>query len=532
MPKLTTHIPEYVRIMDTTLRDGEQTSGVSFYPREKYHLARLLLSKLNVDRIEIASARVSAGEQEAVAQVTEWAYSEDCEGDCLHRVEVLGFVDGTKSVDWICGAGGRVLNLLTKGSEKHCTTQLGKTLSEHLADIRETVAYAKEQGVTVNVYLEDFSNGYADSPAYVYELMDGLSELGLGRVMLPDTLGAMMPGEVFTAMRDMLTRFPWAKLDFHPHNDYGLATANALAAVQAGVDCIHATVNCLGERAGNASIAEVAVVLKDKLSVPLSIDELFLWKASELVSEFAGKRLAMNAPIVGADVFTQASGIHADGDRKGGLYENKIKPERFGRSRDYALGKMSGKSSIIKNLESLGIHLSAENLAKVVSRVVELGDRKQDIQPTDLPFIISDVLDAGGQERVHLTNCTIASGLRLRASASLRLDIDGEEHLATGEGDGGYDAFMQAIKKILKKKKLPEPKLLDYEIRIPRGGQTSAITKAIITWEGGGRFGRQKTVGVDSDQVMAAVRATIKKVNLDLMVASIAPLAAKLNGEG
>ena len=159
-----------VNIVDTTLRDGEQTQGVSFAPAEKVNIAKALLEQLKVDRIEVASARISEGEKEAVAAIIEWARTKGLE----ERVEVLGFVDHRISVDWILDAGGRVINLLTKGSKKHCEEQLRKTLEQHLADIKQTIAYAKERGLRVNVYLEDWSNGYADSPEYVYAMMEGL----------------------------------------------------------------------------------------------------------------------------------------------------------------------------------------------------------------------------------------------------------------------------------------------------------------------------------------------------------------------
>ena len=158
-----------IEIMDTTLRDGEQTSGVSFVPHEKLMIARLLLEDLKVDRVEVASARVSDGEFEAVKMICDWA----ARRNLLHKVEVLGFVDGHTSVDWIQRTGCRVINLLCKGSLKHCTQQLKKTPEEHLADIISVVHYADEQDITVNVYLEDWSNGIKDSPEYVFQLMEG-----------------------------------------------------------------------------------------------------------------------------------------------------------------------------------------------------------------------------------------------------------------------------------------------------------------------------------------------------------------------
>ena len=161
----------YVEIMDSTLRDGEQTNGVSFLPHEKLMIARKLLHDVNVDRIEVASARVSEGEREAVGMICRYA----AQIGRLDRVEVLGFVDGGQSVDWIAGCGGRVVNLLAKGSLKHCTHQLHKTPEEHIADIRREVALAHERGLSVNLYLEDWSNGMKDSPDYVYQLMDALT---------------------------------------------------------------------------------------------------------------------------------------------------------------------------------------------------------------------------------------------------------------------------------------------------------------------------------------------------------------------
>lgn len=497
--------------MDTTLRDGEQTNGVSFYPREKLHIAKNLLGKVKVDRVEVASAKASQGEMEGVQLITQWA----SENGYLDQIEVLGFVDGPKSVDWILKTGGKVLNLLTKGSEKHCRVQLGKTLVQHIDDIKRTLGYAHDKGLMANVYLEDWSNGYADTPSYVYEMMEGLEGLGINHFMLPDTLGVMSPDEVSASMQDMIARFPWANFDFHPHNDLGLATANALAAVKAGVRNVHTTVNCLGERAGNVSLAEIAVVLRDKLGVQLSIDEAYLGQASELVENFSGRRVSGNAPIIGEDVFTQTSGIHADGDKKGGLYESPLKPERFQRVRSYALGKMSGKASLAKNLEELGMQLTEENLKRVLARVVELGDRKESVLLSDLPFIITDVLESEQSNYFELLNCTISSGWSLKATASICVRAGIDVVRTTGAGNGGYDAFMVALQKVLSPLGMELPSLVDYEVRIPRGGGTGALTEAIILWEMGEK--RIKTTGIDSDQVIAAVRATVKFLNLRML---------------
>ncbi len=502
--------PRHIRLLDTTLRDGEQTQGVSFSANEKLNIARALLQSLRVDRIEVASACVSDGEKEAVAQIIEWAESEGL----ADRVEVLGFVDYQRSVDWIRDAGGQVINLLCKGSEKHCREQLGKTLDGHVEDIIRTVEYAEASGMRVNMYLEDWSNGYKNGREYVFGLVRGVQHLNISHILLPDTLGLMSPAEVSEALSDMLSRFPNMRFDFHPHNDYGLATANVMAAVEAGINNIHCTVNCLGERAGNASLAEVAVALKDKMGVQLSVDETHIAMVSRMVENFSGKWIAANTPVVGADVFTQTAGIHADGDLKGDLYKSTLSPERFARKHSYALGKMSGKASLTNNLDELGIQLSDEEKAKVLERVVQLGDSKQVVTAEDLPFIIADVMESKEYHHITLLNCNINTGFKVASTASVCVDIEGEELQGTGSGNGGFDAFMDAITNILKTRDFIMPALVDYEVHIPRGGQTDALTECIITWQSGERD--FKTRGVDSNQVMAAVKATLRMVNLKL----------------
>jgi len=497
-----------VSIMDTTLRDGEQTSGVSFSDMEKLSVARILLEDVKVDRIEIASARVSDGEFLAAKRVMEWAKAKGH----LSRVEILGFVDGKTSIDWINSVGGKVLNLLCKGSYRHVTQQLRKTPEQHIEDIKKSVQYAEGLGIQVNVYLEDWSNGMRNSKDYVHFMVSELLKLNVNRIMLPDTLGILDPDETYDFCREMIETYPDAKFDFHAHNDYDLAIANVFHAIRAGVRCVHTTVNGLGERAGNAPLSSVIATVKDHLKMETRVNEKMLNKISKLVESFSGVRIPTNKPLIGEYVFTQCSGIHADGDNKNNLYFNDLLPERFGRHRVYALGKTSGKANIKNNLEELGIELDPASLKLVTDRIIELGDRKESVTIEDLPYIVADVLNSNdGESAIKLVNYALAHGMGLRPSATVSFLIKGEKYEANAAGDGIYDAFMNAVQMIYGELNKPLPKLMDYTVTIPPGGKTDALVETLITWKMDREF---KTRGLDSDQTAAAIKATVRMLNL------------------
>ena len=465
-----------IEIMDCTLRDGEQTNGVSFLPHEKLMIARMLLHDINVDRIEVASARVSEGEKDAVARICRYAKTIGK----LDSVEVLGFVDNNKSVDWIAECGGHVINLLAKGSYKHCTQQLKMSPEEHLAHIKQTIDYALSKGFTVNLYLEDWSSGMRDSRDYLFMMMDELVKLPIKRFLLPDTLGIL----------------------------------NSLAAVLSGAKGLHVTVNGLGERCGNAPLASVQVILKDMFEAKTNIKEDRLNDISRLVEGYSGIAVAPNTPVVGDNVFTQVAGVHADGDNKDKLYCNDLVPERFGRHREYALGKNSGKANIVQNLNELGLELTPEQTKAVTKRITELGDRKELVTQDDLPYIVSDVLKHGAPEdKVKLVSYMVSTSYGLKPIASVKVEIDGKEYEDQSSGDGQYDAFVKALRNIYKVKLGKTfPKLDNYQVTIPPGGRTDALVQTVITWREGDRIWR--TRGLDADQTEAAIKATLKMINM------------------
>jgi len=498
-----------IEIMDTTLRDGEQTSGVSFAAEEKLSVARLLLEELCVDRIEIASARVSDGEFASVKKVTQWARNHGH----IDQIEVLGFVDGRLSLDWIRNAGGTVINLLCKGSLKHCIHQLKKTPQQHVDDIKQVLNSAREMGIAVNIYLEDWSNGMRGSEDYVYFMVDSLKDESIKRFMLPDTLGILNPTETYAFCHKMIERYPDLHFDFHAHNDYDLAVANVFEAVKAGVKGIHVTVNGLGERAGNAPLSSVVALLHDHLKLRTDLREDKINSVSKVVETYSGIRIPHNKPVIGDNVFTQVAGIHADGDNKKNLYYNDLLPERFGRERQYALGKTSGKANILKNLQQLGIELDDEMMQRVTARVIELGDKKEMVSMDELPYIVSDVLKNEHEEQVvKILNYSLSLTHGLRPMATVKMEIHGAVYEQSASGDGQYNAVSKAMWKIYKGLNKPTPELLDYVVVIPPGGKTDAFVQTIITW----RFNDKifKTRGLDGDQTVAAIKATIKMLNI------------------
>jgi D-citramalate synthase len=357
-----------------------------------------------------------------------------------------------------------------------------------------------------------------ESRDYVDEHIVALMRMPVRRIMLPDTRGLLSPFQVREFIGHVLSTFPGPHFDFHGHNDYGLGTANTLEAAIAGVAGVHVTVNGMGERAGNVTLDEVVVALRDHGGLRTSVDERALCDISRLVEVFSGRRVPANKPIVGENVFTQTAGIHADGDMKANLYDSRLTPSRFGQQRTYAMGKLMGKASLDFNLERLNISLSPEQRQQLLARIVELGDQKKTVTQADLPFLIAEVLQSSELKVFEVKDYSVASNRGLRPTATILVRYRDKEIHATGSGNGGYDAFMQALKSIEKQLGFTLPRLIDYEVRIPPGGKTDALVETTIKWEEG-----IKTRGVHSDQLAAAIQATEHALNMIALRSAPAP---------
>lgn len=506
-----------IEVVCVTLRDGLQVPRVRLSVAQKLQIAEFQLRNLAVDRIEVASAHVP-GDDAGLRAITQWAKKQDC----LMKVEALGFLDGGKSVTWVRESGGRVMNLLVKGSEKHCRQQLNCTLSEQLKRIAVVVKAAESRHMTINVYLEDWSQGMRQSPEFVFELSLAVSRMNVRRLMLCDTLGVLSPAETGRYVQAMRTLLPRAHLDFHGHNDYGLATANTIAAIEAGVDGVHGSMNGLGERAGNAPLEEVVVAINDHLKprgYRTGVDERRLLDISRLCAAFTRRKVALNKPIVGDDVRTQTAGVHIDGDLKGELYVSPLlRPERFGAEISHALGHLGGRASVKSNLRKLGFDLSGEALEAVYRRIMALSSNRH-LSLADLLSVCAEVLEQPELVSMTISELKVTSwlgrgvgpgkGARVEATIGYR----SQWHTIEGNGTGGFDAFFRALKRWATEHGLIVPELIKFDPDVPTPGDPSALVATIVTWRlsSGQEF---TTVGHDADQVVSGIRAAVDAVNL------------------
>jgi D-citramalate synthase len=499
-----------IEIMDTTPRDGLQSPGIKVSPLEKEQMVRLAIERVGVDRVEIASARVAA-DRDTVQAIAAWAER----AGHADKIEVLTFLDDGKSLQWVGPTGCRTLNLLVKGSERHCRDGLGWNFTQQLAMIRREVEGAVSCGFNVNIYLEHWSDGMRESPVFTMDLLGRLNELPVKRLMLCDTLGILSPREVRHFVRAVRTMVgPERHLDGHFHNDYGLAVANSLEAAAAGCNGLHGSWIGLGERTGNTPLPAMIVGLHDHLGLATSVKEKELAKISGVISAFTRREVAVNEPIVGRDVFTHTAGVHASGEEKNDLYTSQLAAKRFGRQKGQDMGPLGGRASVRQNLKSLGLKLKPVQVKLVENAVVEITDRGRHVSQADLLMIIADVLGQPALVPLRLLEAEVTSVLGQGARIRMKISFQSNEYRIEGTGSGGFDASIDAVANWAKEVQpnLHLPKLQSFQIRVPTTGDPGALVPATAGWENG--EGDFSTTGLDSDQVFAAIKGWLDAINL------------------
>ncbi len=502
-----------IEVMDTTLRDGLQAGSLAMTVQEKLAIASFLLTGVGVDRIEVASARTPKGDRDWLEVITSWAN----ENSKLDAIEALGFVDIKQSADWISASGCKVMNLLVKGAEDYCHS-IDKTCDQHIGDMLDTIDYCKNIGLTVNIYLEGWSEGVQSSWDYLKRILSSIPHDRVERVMLCDTMGILHPAQVGGLIKKTLRILFNLKVDVHMHDDYGLATANTLAGVATGlVSGVHVTVNSMGERAGNASLEQVVVGINDLTNHKTRMVESLLKKACQMASSFSGRPIPANTPIVGSNIFVDGCGVHAHG-RKKGAYGTRLIADRFGSTHTSAISSLSGKSGLRSALENeLGIAtLNDKEIQSLLEKVSDLHLNGQRLTAGHLLSLASEVLNQPERIVLSVNNGDIVSRSVLggKAHVQAKLQYRSEEIQFESYGDGGFDAFMNGLKVWAVTSHICIPELLDFSIRIPPEGKTDALTEVDIRWsrlDGRGEF---HTIGTSSDQVMASIHSAIMAVNV------------------
>ncbi|PSP27161.1 2-isopropylmalate synthase [Halobacteriales archaeon QH_2_65_14] len=490
-----TDLDDGVKLLDTTLRDGEQAPGVSLTSEEKAHIARKL-DAAGIDVIEAGSACTGDGERATIERVTALDLS----------ARVTSFCRGLqRDVDLALDCGVDGIDLVVPASDRHVTGKVDTTREANVARTVELVEYATDHGLWVEVIGEDGSRADLD---YLERLMAAALDAGADRVCYADTVGHATPERTRECASTLADLGPTST---HTHDDLGLAMANALVSVAAGADMVHGTVNGIGERAGNVALEEVAIALDHGYDVA-TMDLERVYDLAQLVANRTGIPLAPNKAVVGENAFTHESGIHTDGTLKDDAMYEPYPPEKVGRTRRLALGKHAGRAGIEAALDERGVSVTDEELAEVVARVKAIGDRGKRVTDADLLTIAESVRGTDYDRRVELLDLTAISGVN-PPTASVRLAVDGEERENASTGSGPVDAAMNAVVEALSHE--IEASLDSYHVDAITGGTDAVVTVDV-------EMSRDdETVAVtasDSDITSASVTAMIDA--MDRLVAS------------
>ncbi|ARS91668.1 2-isopropylmalate synthase [Natrarchaeobaculum aegyptiacum] len=475
-----------VRLLDTTLRDGEQAPGVSLSPAEKVEIARAL-ERAGVAVIEAGSACTGAGERQAISRVT----------DLDLDARVTSFCRGLETdVDLALDCDVDGVHIVVPSSDRHVERKVGTSREDNLQTTADLVAYAKDHDLWVEVIGEDGSRADLE---YLEELAETSLEAGADRFCFADTVGHTGPEHTHEAVARLADVGP---VSAHTHDDLGLGVTNALAAVSAGADLVHCTVNGLGERAGNVALEEVAIALSHVYDVEtLELEELY--ELAQIVSRATGVELPPNKAVIGQNAFTHESGIHTDGTLKDDKMYEPYAPETVGRERRLALGKHTGRAGVAATLEEHGVEATDDEIGEIATRVTELGDRGRRVTDADLLAVAEDVTNADHERVVELLDLNAVSGGPV-PTASVRLSVDGDERVASGTGSGPVDAAVSAVREALGS--AADAELESYHVDAVTGG-TDAVVTVEVTMR---RDDRTVTVARnEADITQASVEAMV-----------------------
>ncbi len=493
------NLPENVRVFDTTLRDGEQTPGVSLTPEEKVEVA-LALDELGVDVIEAGFPITSYGEAESVKDIAKAI--RDIKGSV--RSEVCALARSTKrDIDLAADLDVDTIHVFIATSPLHRKYKLRMSEEEVLNRAVQAVEYAKSRGVKVEFSAEDATRTELD---FLIKIFKAVEEAGADRVDIPDTVGVMSP----PAMRSLVgivVREVNIPVSVHCHNDFGLAVANSLAGIEAGAQQAHVTVNGIGERAGNASLEQFVTSLHFLYGIKMKINFSKLRSVSELVERLTGIQVPPNSPIVGDNAFSHESGIHVHGIMGHPATYEPLSPEVVGMRRRIVLGKHTGRHAVERAVKQLGYEISKEELDLIVEKIKELGDKGIKITERRFSRIVAEVAGKIGSRFMEVPEWTVITGSEVTPSAWVKVRLEGKEIRSAGWGVGPIDAIANALKSI---EGMPEFRLSRFKLNAVSKG-TEAVGEVYVKVESNGLAA--EGFGLSNDIVEASMEALVDALN-------------------
>lgn len=494
------NIADKIYIFDTTLRDGEQTPGVALTVDDKIQIAQKL-NNLGVDKIEVGFPASSDGEIESARKIK----AMDLEST------LVGLARSLKSdIDAVIDSDLDYIHTFIGTSPLHRDYKLKKSKDQIIDSAVSAVEYAKDHGLTVEFSAEDATRTEKD---FLFDVFSAVSDAKVDFIDVPDTVGVLTPKDTRLLIGDVVKTFN-IPISVHFHNDFGLATANTLTAIECGANQAHVTVNGLGERTGNCSLEELVMTLKVAYGIDLGLDTTRLYSLSNLVGRLTGVKMPVNKPIVGDNAFTHESGIHVHGILNNSFTYEPMSPEMVGHSRRIVLGKHTGANSLRSKLKEYHIDLNEKQFENVLSQIKSLGDSGKIVTDDDLVAIAITELSSARETPVVITGMSISMGANVSPTATVKLEIDGVEKETASTGVGPIDASLNAIRHLLEED--IDMELEEYNLQAINGGTDALAEVFVITSDSHGN--RSTGRSTNQDIVMASILAVLDSINKLLII--------------
>lgn len=483
-------------VLDTTLRDGEQTPGVSLNIEQKLLIAEAL-DKLGVDIIEAGTAIASEGDFKAIKEISNAGLNaEICSFARIKKIDIDAATD----------ADADSIFMVAPSSEIHISSKFpGKSEDDVIEMSVEAVEYAKERGLIVEFGAEDASRAKLE---FIKRLFKAVVDAGADRLTFADTVGVLTPEKAENIMKELTSEFN-VPIAIHCHDDFGFATVNTVFAVKGGASEFHATVNGIGERAGNAALEEVVIALEVLYNIKTKINKKNIYNVSKLVEKLTKVSIPPNKAIVGENAFTHESGIHTSAILRNASTYEPITPEMVGRTRHIVLGKHAGRASVEAIMKELGYKATPEQMKEILARIKEIGDKGKRITDADVRTIIETVLQIRREKKIKLEDLSIVSGINIMPTASVKIKINGKEKIEAAVGLGPVDAAINAIKKAVTE--LGDIELVSYHVDAITGG-TDALVDVVVQLRRGDKIVTAR--GARTDIIMASVEAVLEGLNM------------------